>query len=81
MSDVRWTDHETNLTTRRAIYGRRDFENQFSTVSPLKRAKSGVFAVTNTRAFTGRHNIRVANNVDRDAVFNDLFARLAGLAG
>ena len=30
---------------------------------------------------TGRHNIRVANNVDRDAVFNDLFARLAGLAG
>jgi hypothetical protein len=28
---------------------------------------------------TGRHNIRVANNVDRDAVFNDLFPRLAGL--
>ena len=27
----------------------------------------------------GRHNIRVANNVDRDAVFNDLFPRLAGL--
>ncbi|MDP6581103.1 MAG: nucleoside hydrolase [Vicinamibacterales bacterium] len=25
----------------------------------------------------GRHNIRVANNVDRDAVFNDLFSRLA----
>ena len=27
----------------------------------------------------GRHNIRVANNVNRDAVFNDLFARLATL--
>ena len=27
----------------------------------------------------GRHNIRVANNVNRDAVFNDLFSRLAGL--
>ena len=25
----------------------------------------------------GRHNIRVANNVNRDAVFNDLFARLS----
>ncbi|MEE2965449.1 MAG: nucleoside hydrolase [Acidobacteriota bacterium] len=30
---------------------------------------------------TGRHKIRVANNVDRDAVFNDLFPRLAGLQG
>jgi inosine-uridine nucleoside N-ribohydrolase len=29
----------------------------------------------------GRHNIRVANNVNRDAVFNDLFPRLAGLQG
>ena len=27
---------------------------------------------------TGRHNVRVANNVYRDAVFNDLFQRLAG---
>ncbi len=27
----------------------------------------------------GRHNIRVANNVNRDAVFNDLFSRLATL--
>ncbi|MDA1091651.1 MAG: nucleoside hydrolase [Acidobacteria bacterium] len=27
----------------------------------------------------GRHNIRVANNVFRDAVFNDLFPRLASL--
>ena len=26
----------------------------------------------------GRHSVRVANNVDRDAVFNDLFGRLAG---
>jgi inosine-uridine nucleoside N-ribohydrolase len=26
----------------------------------------------------GRHNIRVANNVDRDAVFDDLFSRLSG---
>ena len=29
----------------------------------------------------GRHNIRVATNVDRDAVFNDLFFRLSGLKG
>ncbi len=29
----------------------------------------------------GRHNIRVANNVDRDAVFNDLFFRLASVKG
>lgn len=28
---------------------------------------------------TGRHNIRVANNVNRDAVFDDLFTRLATL--
>ena len=28
---------------------------------------------------TGRHNIRVANNVDRDAIFNDLFSRLSRL--
>ena len=28
----------------------------------------------------GRHNIRVANNVDRDAVFNDVFTRLATLS-
>ncbi len=28
---------------------------------------------------TGRHDIRVANNVNRDAVFNDLFTRLATL--
>ncbi len=27
----------------------------------------------------GRHNIRVANNVNRDAVFNDLFSRLSSL--
>ena len=27
----------------------------------------------------GRHNIRVANNLNRDAVFNDLFSRLASL--
>jgi len=27
----------------------------------------------------GRHNIRVANNVNRDAVFNDLFTRLSRL--
>jgi inosine-uridine nucleoside N-ribohydrolase len=27
----------------------------------------------------GRHNIRVASNVDRDAVFNDLFSRLSDL--
>ena len=27
----------------------------------------------------GRHNIRVANNLNRDAVFNDLFVRLASL--
>jgi len=27
----------------------------------------------------GRHNVRVANNVDRDSVFDDLFPRLAGL--
>jgi inosine-uridine nucleoside N-ribohydrolase len=29
----------------------------------------------------GRHNIRVANNIDRDAVFNDVFSRLASLGG
>jgi len=29
----------------------------------------------------GRHNIRVANNVDRDSVFNDLFLRLSQLKG
>lgn len=28
---------------------------------------------------TGRHNIRVANDINRDAVFSDLFARLATL--
>ena len=28
---------------------------------------------------TGRHDIRVANNVNRDEVFNDLFNRLATL--
>ncbi len=28
---------------------------------------------------SGRHNIRVATNVDRDAVFNDLFSRLSRL--
>lgn len=28
----------------------------------------------------GRHNIRVANNVDRDAVFNDVFSRLSRLS-
>ena len=28
---------------------------------------------------SGRHNIRVANNCNRDLVFNDLFNRLAGL--
>ena len=27
----------------------------------------------------GRHNIRVANNVNRDAIFNDLFTRLSRL--
>jgi len=30
---------------------------------------------------SGRHNIRVATNVDRDAVFNDLFSRLSRLKG
>ncbi len=29
----------------------------------------------------GRHNIRVATNVDRDAVFNDLFSRMSRLKG
>ena len=29
----------------------------------------------------GRHNIRVATNVNRDAIFNDLFFRLSGLKG
>ncbi len=29
----------------------------------------------------GRHNIRVANNLNRDAVFNDLFNRLATMSG
>ncbi len=29
----------------------------------------------------GRHDIRVANDVDRDAVFNDLFSRLASRRG
>ena len=43
---------KTYVITRRAIYGRRDVESQFSTVSPLNRAKSGVFAVTSTRSFT-----------------------------
>jgi len=33
------------------------------------------------KATTNRHNIRVANNVNRDAVFNDLFNRLASLKG
>jgi len=33
------------------------------------------------RSATGRHNIRVANDVDRDAVFNDLFTRLSRLNG
>lgn len=28
-----------------------------------------------------RHNIRVANNINRDAVFNDLFARFAAMQG
>lgn len=27
----------------------------------------------------GRHNIRVANNVDRDAIFNDVFSRRSRL--
>ena len=30
---------------------------------------------------SGRHDIRVATNVDRDAVFNDLFSRLSRLKG
>ncbi len=30
---------------------------------------------------SGRHNIRVGTNVDRDAVFNDLFSRLSRLKG
>ncbi|MDA0204688.1 MAG: nucleoside hydrolase [Acidobacteria bacterium] len=29
----------------------------------------------------GRHNIRVANNVNRDAVFNDVFSRLSRMDG
>ena len=32
------------------------------------------------QAAPGRHNIRVANNIDRDAVFNDLFARFAAMS-
>jgi hypothetical protein len=27
----------------------------------------------------GRHNIRMASNINRDAVFNDLFSRFAAM--